>query len=485
MTIRGLFRAHVETPEGGTSNSAASSTTWKAWLASPKLSREKTRSLLAQWSRQLIPTLRVIMIAEHTEERIPDDSVGDVPLNEALAKLAWAHWELVTVEDVPMVLAFLGEPAQPGERELQEWHAYWDAIDYADRAKRLVNDPTYIVERASSTGARLRNWLLKPNRCSAATSDRLGSSGGFAKRARPRPHSGRATVGRTPRLTRGDNSGDLLIRKERGRGRSCRRSGTRTTSASPPCSRHEGEGDVRVRRGDRCHQQGLHHQARKLGAANRVRLVGRNELVADPRLAGAEAGARPAEGPAAAAVAVASRTGPCRHLPPGAPTPKQTPAAKTGDTVASATLGVLTLGAETTSPQRSSSASPARRAAPPAQPATAHSTASSSGEASPATAPPSPAPPPIATQRVCPRKSKKVERLACRSTAGLVSRFPMKSNRRGPLRVTVSCRKWGIAVQTLRLPRPRSRSTVASQDARSVASGRRRRGFPCKRDRFL
>ena len=104
------------------------------------LFRTDVSSILSQWKAGLLTALQV---HDWATDRFATDAWDpeDGAVNEVLARLDMMDMNLVTEEDVPVLLAALGETTAAAAADIVD--AYQDTIDLAARQRKLVDVPQY------------------------------------------------------------------------------------------------------------------------------------------------------------------------------------------------------------------------------------------------------------------------------------------------------------------------------------------------------
>jgi hypothetical protein len=64
-------------------------------------------------------------------------------VGEVVTLLESLPHQMVVIDDVPAIRRFLATPAGQAHEGWERWTAYWNGIDFADRAARLASDPLY------------------------------------------------------------------------------------------------------------------------------------------------------------------------------------------------------------------------------------------------------------------------------------------------------------------------------------------------------
>ena len=107
---------------------------------SQTLFRADVASILSQWKTGLLTNAQV---HDWATDRFAVDAWDseDGAVNEGLGRLDMMDMNLVTVEDVPVLLAALGKESAEGAAQAID--AYQDAVDLAARKRRLADDPLY------------------------------------------------------------------------------------------------------------------------------------------------------------------------------------------------------------------------------------------------------------------------------------------------------------------------------------------------------
>ncbi len=110
-------------------------------LASDETIRKKIIDLLLKWKGGTIDELDVYMEGENLYEQHLDEKFGtgcDSIEKEVLNLLDELIHASITVDDVPAIIKFLQTPRGEETRGFAEWKAYWDNIDYDERAPNYV-----------------------------------------------------------------------------------------------------------------------------------------------------------------------------------------------------------------------------------------------------------------------------------------------------------------------------------------------------------
>ena len=65
---------------------------------------------------------------------------------EVVSMLENLHHQLVTEEDIPFIMSFLGTATGDEEQAIRRWYAYWRKIDLEFRRRALARNPHYITD---------------------------------------------------------------------------------------------------------------------------------------------------------------------------------------------------------------------------------------------------------------------------------------------------------------------------------------------------
>ena len=111
--------------------------------------RERLRELLDRWQAGALDERAVHEAAEALSESFP----GDLPSYpqseprsiaiEVLSQLEILNWQLITRQDIPALLDFLGTRRGEEERGWERYQKYWDSVDFDRRLKELADNPYY------------------------------------------------------------------------------------------------------------------------------------------------------------------------------------------------------------------------------------------------------------------------------------------------------------------------------------------------------
>lgn len=111
---------------------------------------DRIRAWLLEWQQGTMTASGVHAAAEalwEAGDEWPEYSRND-PRSiwlEALSQLDMMNQQLITVEDVPALLAFLDTPSGKEEQAWIAWERYWASVDFRTREKQLRGVPPYIV----------------------------------------------------------------------------------------------------------------------------------------------------------------------------------------------------------------------------------------------------------------------------------------------------------------------------------------------------
>ncbi|HXA29907.1 MAG TPA: hypothetical protein VN193_14295 [Candidatus Angelobacter sp.] len=103
----------------------------KEWMAGER----STRSV-HEWAEEL----------EHAHVYSPEYALGppqvDPIASEVLLRLSFLNVELITPEDGPAILAFLGASPEDTSAAWEAWRAYWNSLDLDKRKLSISKDPS-------------------------------------------------------------------------------------------------------------------------------------------------------------------------------------------------------------------------------------------------------------------------------------------------------------------------------------------------------
>ena len=112
------------------------------------VNRKELRDLVKRWVQGELDERDVHETAEalcETWEDWPDyeeDDPRSIAI-EVLSQLELLNQQLVTTEDVPMILQFLNTPPGKEQAAWLSWKAYWDELDFEVRQRSLQAKPYY------------------------------------------------------------------------------------------------------------------------------------------------------------------------------------------------------------------------------------------------------------------------------------------------------------------------------------------------------
>jgi hypothetical protein len=110
-------------------------------------SREALIAVVQEWMAGERSTRSVHEWAEalqfshvYSPDFTPDHPPADPIAGEVLLRLSFLNVELITAEDGPAILAFLGAPSEKETEAWVAWRAYWDRLDLQKRKETLEKD---------------------------------------------------------------------------------------------------------------------------------------------------------------------------------------------------------------------------------------------------------------------------------------------------------------------------------------------------------
>jgi len=101
--------------------------------------------LLDGWKRGLISAEDVHHHAEKwtADERIASELNENSAAAEILSQLDILNQQLITSEDIPEMLEFIGESKKNASEARNRWEKYWSQIDFSKRQQTLAEDVFY------------------------------------------------------------------------------------------------------------------------------------------------------------------------------------------------------------------------------------------------------------------------------------------------------------------------------------------------------
>jgi hypothetical protein len=109
---------------------------------SKSVGRSEVRSVLADWQAGLRTSTEVHAWAE-TRFAVDDWECEDDIANEVLAQLDMLDMNLLTADDIPVLLSIFDLPAGEADRANEILSSYFAGVDLHKRKKALANDPLY------------------------------------------------------------------------------------------------------------------------------------------------------------------------------------------------------------------------------------------------------------------------------------------------------------------------------------------------------
>jgi hypothetical protein len=108
---------------------------------------DKLRDLLLSWQHGEISAQRVHEEAEQLLETVgrpnlPETDRRAIPL-EVVSQLDILNHQLITVDDIPVILEFLETPPEHELQAWSRWQSYWGSINYEARKGQLQGYPYY------------------------------------------------------------------------------------------------------------------------------------------------------------------------------------------------------------------------------------------------------------------------------------------------------------------------------------------------------
>ncbi len=110
--------------------------------------RETLELLLKNWGLDVLTEREVHEEAEILWEEVamsadyPEDDPRSITA-EVLSQLSVLNWQLIVVDDIPAILAFLATPPGQEPQAWQDWLDYWKNIDFEQRRISLLSNPYY------------------------------------------------------------------------------------------------------------------------------------------------------------------------------------------------------------------------------------------------------------------------------------------------------------------------------------------------------
>ncbi len=111
------------------------------------VNRETVCSILLRWAANKLTEKDVHEEAERiweSEEWPVYDESDDRSIEiEVLSQLAILNHQLITVQDIPVMLEFLATPPGHAREGWERWKRYWESLDMDQRCKELAANPYY------------------------------------------------------------------------------------------------------------------------------------------------------------------------------------------------------------------------------------------------------------------------------------------------------------------------------------------------------
>ncbi|MBI1926186.1 hypothetical protein HYR99_18285 [Candidatus Poribacteria bacterium] len=115
------------------------------------IDRAVIQTLLKRWGSGTIDEREVHEEAERLCDQyeewptLPERHPESIAI-EVLSHLEILNHQLITREDIPVMLAFLDTPLGKELKGWKAWRRYWDGLDFRSRRKVLKHNPYYSTE---------------------------------------------------------------------------------------------------------------------------------------------------------------------------------------------------------------------------------------------------------------------------------------------------------------------------------------------------
>jgi hypothetical protein len=110
--------------------------------------RNEISTLLEEWQKGVVDEREVHERAEVLMGQVEDapnyleHDPRSIPM-EVLVHLDALNYQLITPEDIPVMLAFLSTPLGDESSGWKEWRSYWEKLDLESRRQQLKDNSYY------------------------------------------------------------------------------------------------------------------------------------------------------------------------------------------------------------------------------------------------------------------------------------------------------------------------------------------------------
>ena len=112
-----------------------------------EISRRQLLDLVDNWAEGNLSEIQVHEIAEEIWGKedwpnYPEDDPRSIALG-VVSYLEVLNYQLVTEEDIPIIVDFLNTPKGKEKNGWVNWRRYWERLDLETRKQELKNNPYY------------------------------------------------------------------------------------------------------------------------------------------------------------------------------------------------------------------------------------------------------------------------------------------------------------------------------------------------------